>query len=112
MSTPLVGITPIFAVCFWGYDIGQRIAKSLGGIQIFLFPNSFFAATDANGKLNMAGIMFAGGFSAIPTTASNFLKFRCHDFSHDSRRTNQSHPSNSRNYRRRRFGVYYILVIC
>lgn len=56
MSTPLVGITPIFAVCFWGYDIGQRIAKSLG-------------ATDANGKLNMAGIMFAGGFSAIPTTA-------------------------------------------
>jgi len=56
MSTPLIGITPIFAVCFWGYDVGQRIARSLG-------------AVDANGKLTMTGIMFAGGFSAIPTTA-------------------------------------------
>jgi len=56
MATPLIGVTPIFAVCFWGYDVGQRIARVLGGME-------------KNEKLGMTGIMFAGGFSAIPTTA-------------------------------------------
>jgi solute carrier family 25 carnitine/acylcarnitine transporter 20/29 len=26
MSAPLVGVTPIFATCFWGYDMGKLIA--------------------------------------------------------------------------------------
>lgn len=26
MSAPLVGVTPIFAVCFWGNDMGKLIA--------------------------------------------------------------------------------------
>ncbi|RHY01967.1 hypothetical protein DYB25_010344, partial [Aphanomyces astaci] len=26
MSAPLVGVTPIFAICFWGYDMGALIA--------------------------------------------------------------------------------------
>ena len=29
MGTPLVGITPVFAICFWGYDLGQVIDENL-----------------------------------------------------------------------------------
>jgi len=55
MSAPLIGVTPIFAVCFWGYDMGKKIAV---------------AATkhDPSKPLTYGQIMFAGGFSAIPTT--------------------------------------------
>lgn len=27
MLAPLIGVTPIFAVSFWGYDMGQRLAR-------------------------------------------------------------------------------------
>jgi hypothetical protein len=30
MSAPLVGVTPIFAICFWGNDVGQALAVSVG----------------------------------------------------------------------------------
>ncbi|OMJ18775.1 Mitochondrial carnitine/acylcarnitine carrier protein [Smittium culicis] len=56
MLAPLVGITPVYAVCFWGYDLGQKIARS-------------FSKTDASTPLTFGQILFAGGFSAIPTTA-------------------------------------------
>jgi len=55
MSTPLIGVTPVFAVCFWGYDVGQKMTRWGLGI-------------DPSEKLGLGGIMFAGGFSAIPTT--------------------------------------------
>lgn len=29
MSAPLVGVTPIFATCFWGNDMGKLIAVRL-----------------------------------------------------------------------------------
>lgn len=29
VSAPLLGVTPIFAICFWGYDIGMRLAEPL-----------------------------------------------------------------------------------
>jgi len=56
MSVPLVGIVPIFAVCFWAYDLGEKIARKVYGQ----------GPTD---KLSMGQIAFAGGFSAVPTTA-------------------------------------------
>ncbi|KAG5463047.1 MAG: mitochondrial carrier domain-containing protein, partial [Olpidium bornovanus] len=56
MATPLVGVTPIFAVCFWGYDMGQRLARLIWNKH----PEE---------KLEMSQILFAGGFSAIPATA-------------------------------------------
>eukprot|EP01097_Dermamoeba_algensis_P006203 TRINITY_DN3890_c0_g1_i1.p1 TRINITY_DN3890_c0_g1~~TRINITY_DN3890_c0_g1_i1.p1 ORF type:complete len:304 (-),score=75.60 TRINITY_DN3890_c0_g1_i1:127-1038(-) len=56
MGAPLTGITPIFSICFWGYDIGERIAR-------------WAAGTAPNQQLSMTQVMFAGGFSAIPTTA-------------------------------------------
>jgi len=57
MSAPLVGVTPIFAICFWGYDMGQRIARKAYGQS----------TTDIT-PLTTSQILFAGGFSAIPAT--------------------------------------------
>jgi solute carrier family 25 carnitine/acylcarnitine transporter 20/29 len=55
MATPLVGVTPIFAVCFWGYDLGQQLARGISG-------------SSNSDPLSMNQILFAGGFSAIPAT--------------------------------------------
>jgi solute carrier family 25 carnitine/acylcarnitine transporter 20/29 len=55
MSAPLVGVTPIFAVCFWGNDMGKLIARKA-------------MSTPDHQQLSMGQLMFAGGFSAIPAT--------------------------------------------
>ncbi len=52
ISAPIVGVTPIFAVCFWGYQVGQDLSRTLWGKK----------------DLDLNMIMFAGGFSALPTT--------------------------------------------
>lgn len=56
MIAPLIGVTPIFAICFWGYDQGQKLCRYASGM-------------DAGATLSMSQIIIAGGFSAIPTTA-------------------------------------------
>ncbi|CAM0143210.1 carnitine transporter [Umbelopsis sp. WA50703] len=55
MSTPLVGVTPIFAVSFWSYDLGKKLV---------------YAATPnrEHHQLSIAEITAAGAFSAAPTT--------------------------------------------
>lgn len=55
VSAPLLGVSPIFALCFWGYDMGQKLARKISNKR-------------ADEALNITEIMFAGGFSAIPTT--------------------------------------------
>lgn len=55
MSAPLVGVAPIFATCFWGYDQGVKLVR-------------YTSQLPSGEKLSMGQIMFAGGFSAIPTT--------------------------------------------
>jgi len=55
MTAPLVGVTPIFAVCFWGYDQGQKLVRWTSGMK----PNE---------QLSLLQIAIAGGYSAIPTT--------------------------------------------
>jgi len=40
MAAPLIGVTPMYAVCFFGYDLGQRLQRSrpdeqLNLLQIF-----------------------------------------------------------------------------
>ncbi|KAI9189686.1 carnitine transporter [Blastocladiella emersonii ATCC 22665] len=55
MATPLIGVTPTFSVCFWGYDQGKRLARYLGD-----------TAPDA--QLSLTQIGFAGALSAVPTT--------------------------------------------
>lgn len=55
MMSPLVGVTPMFALSFWSYDIGQKLVYALT-------PNR------ASKDLSMTEFAIAGGFSAIPTT--------------------------------------------
>ncbi|CCH41860.1 Mitochondrial carnitine carrier [Wickerhamomyces ciferrii] len=52
---PLVGVTPMFAVSFWGYDLGKNIVSS--------FSNGTPASEFSNAQLSTAGFL-----SAIPTT--------------------------------------------
>ena len=56
MAAPLVGVTPIFAVCFWGFEVGKQLARKIEGKK-------------AEEHLSVGGILLAGGFSAIPATA-------------------------------------------
>lgn len=49
------GVTPIFAVCFWGYDMGKRIVRNAWG-------------TPETEELSLTQISIAGGLSAVPTT--------------------------------------------
>jgi solute carrier family 25 (mitochondrial carnitine/acylcarnitine transporter), member 20/29 len=56
VSAPLVAVTPMFAVSFWGYDMGQRIVA---------WWNNDVSVQD----LTLAQKCVAGGISAIPTTA-------------------------------------------
>lgn len=55
MVPPLLGVTPIFAVSFWGYDLGKKLVYAVT-------PNR----TDPS--LSTAEITAAGFFSAIPQT--------------------------------------------
>ncbi|RKP03556.1 hypothetical protein CXG81DRAFT_9402 [Caulochytrium protostelioides] len=55
MASPLIGVTPMFALSFWSYDVGQQIVYRAT-------PNR------SARNLSMYEIAFAGGFSAIPTT--------------------------------------------
>ncbi|CAJ0549096.1 hypothetical protein HG530_010435 [Fusarium avenaceum] len=55
VSAPLVGVTPMFAVSFWGYDLGKQIVRGVGEVP-------------AEG-LSIAQISTAGFISAIPMTA-------------------------------------------
>ena len=56
MAAPLAGIAPIFAVYFWGFEVGKQIARAVEGKK-------------ESENLSIAGTMFAGGFSAIPGSA-------------------------------------------
>ena len=55
MSAPLMGITPIFAVCFWAFDLAKKLERQALGL-----------APTADLSLFQIGV--AGGLSAIPTT--------------------------------------------
>lgn len=60
---PLLGVTPIFAVSFWGYDVGKKLVTH--------FPYSASESTAANAtkkELSTAQMAAAGFISAIPTT--------------------------------------------
>ncbi|MCJ1482183.1 carnitine transporter [Schaereria dolodes] len=56
VSAPLVGVTPMFAVSFWGYDVGKSLVRS------------FSPATSSDQQFTVAQISAAGFFSAIPMT--------------------------------------------
>lgn len=53
----MVGITPIFAICFWGYDLGKQGMHSIRGSKYGV------------DQLSLTDIALAGAFSAVPATA-------------------------------------------
>lgn len=53
---PLLGVTPIFAVSFWGYDVGKKLVAATGNVDV------------ATQGLSTAQMATAGFISAIPTT--------------------------------------------
>jgi solute carrier family 25 (mitochondrial carnitine/acylcarnitine transporter), member 20/29 len=55
IGAPLVGVTPMFALSFWSYEVGQQLVKAS--------KNNSAAA-----EFTMLDYALAGGFSAIPTT--------------------------------------------
>ena len=55
VSAPLVASSPIYAISFWGYDVGQTVVKK------FLRKPG-----DDQRQLTVPEIMLAGGFSALP----------------------------------------------
>lgn len=57
VAAPLAGVTPMFAISFWGYDLGKRLVTAVS------------EPAGPNGSLSIAQISAAGFFSAIPTTA-------------------------------------------
>ncbi|KAI1399805.1 mitochondrial carrier domain-containing protein [Hypoxylon fuscum] len=57
VSAPLVGVTPMFAVSFWGFDLGKQLVTS------FSAPSSVPGA-----PLSIGQITAAGAFSAVPMT--------------------------------------------
>lgn len=62
VSAPLTAVSPMFAVSFWSYDIGQRMVQSYGQRGMTeeekLVPYT----------ISMKEICMAGAISAIPTT--------------------------------------------
>ncbi|KAJ1304587.1 hypothetical protein OPQ81_005729 [Rhizoctonia solani] len=55
MGPPLAGVTPIFAISFWAYDLGKKIVYSV-------------TPDRKSQTLSLSELAFAGFFSAIPTT--------------------------------------------
>lgn len=55
VSAPIVAVSPVYALSFWGYDAGQLVVKSF--------------KKDKEAPLNLTGIAIAGGLSAFPATA-------------------------------------------
>jgi len=58
VSAPLLAVSPIYAISFWGYDIGQRIVKTMRK-----------PADDS--PMSLLEISCAGGISALPTTGES-----------------------------------------
>ncbi|AAW41054.1 carnitine/acyl carnitine carrier, putative [Cryptococcus deneoformans JEC21] len=55
VTPPILGVTPIFAISFWGYDLGKRLVYS-------------FSPDRTEQALSISELAFAGAFSALPAT--------------------------------------------
>ncbi|KAI1619160.1 MC family mitochondrial carrier protein [Exophiala viscosa] len=58
VSAPLVGVTPMFAVSFWGYDMGKSLVNKFSTVPV----------VNNTPQYSIAQISSAGFFSAIPMT--------------------------------------------
>lgn len=55
VSAPLTGVTPMFAVSFWGYGVGKQLVER-------------FSTVEKKGQYSVGQVSAAGFFSAIPMT--------------------------------------------
>ncbi|CAK47777.1 hypothetical protein CBS115989_10575 [Aspergillus niger] len=58
VSAPLVGVTPMFAVSFWGYDVGKTLVGKMSEVRV----------ESNTPQYTIGQISAAGFFSAIPMT--------------------------------------------
>lgn len=58
VSAPLVGVTPMFAVSFWGYDVGKSLVQTFTTVPV----------KNNTPQYSIGQISAAGFFSAIPMT--------------------------------------------
>ena len=58
VSAPLVGVTPMFAVSFWGYDVGKGLVERFSKVE---YKNQ-------TPQYSIGQVSAAGFFSAIPMT--------------------------------------------
>ncbi|EXJ90205.1 solute carrier family 25, member 46 [Capronia coronata CBS 617.96] len=58
VSAPLVGVTPMFAVSFWGYDMGKLLVDKFATVPV----------VNNTPQYSIGQISAAGFFSAIPMT--------------------------------------------
>lgn len=56
---PLVGVTPIFALSFWSYDLGKKLVYT---------AREYTGSKVTTPALTMPELAAAGFFSAVPTT--------------------------------------------
>ena len=65
VSAPLVGVTPMFMVSFWGYGVGKSIVEQWSASSS---SSSSGARGSQNGGLTIPQLATAGFLSAIPMT--------------------------------------------
>lgn len=66
VSAPILAIAPVFAVCFWGYDMGKRVVRAMS-----ISPNTSSSSnvSPEEQPMTISQLSLAGALSAIPTTA-------------------------------------------
>jgi solute carrier family 25 carnitine/acylcarnitine transporter 20/29 len=71
VSAPLVAVSPMYAVQFWGYDMGKRLVRTWD--NHFHPHNHHHHKSNSNSStqsfFTTTQLCIAGGISAIPTTA-------------------------------------------
>jgi solute carrier family 25 (mitochondrial carnitine/acylcarnitine transporter), member 20/29 len=58
VSAPLVGVTPMFAVSFWGYGVGKKLVEATSDVEF----------KHGTPQYSIGQVSAAGFFSAIPMT--------------------------------------------
>lgn len=58
VSAPLVGVTPMFAVSFWGYGVGKKLVENVSEVEV----------RNNTKQYSIGQVSAAGFFSAIPMT--------------------------------------------
>jgi len=56
VSAPITAVTPMFAVSFWSYDMGQRVVSYVANIP-----------DEKKNSMSVGQLVIAGGLSAFPT---------------------------------------------